>query len=328
MSTLDTNASASIPFWGTIYEIPTLKHSITALIVTYNRRDLLRKALAAHAAQTLQPTRLLIVDNASTDGTREMLAAEGWLDRSDIELLSLPKNIGGAGGFHAGMQAAIDRGVDWLWLMDDDGYPEQECLKKLHEFALAHNLDAISPIQVDIADNTLPAFPINSPSGEAILEIPFKPTDGNFFSEGEANLFNGVLISTASLKKTGLPRPELFIRGDEVEFTRRMRKQGLKFGTLLNSHFYHPSDRNERHKIFFGLVNARDAGNDFKNYYMFRNKGLAFRENGWLWMLPFDAARYAYYFLIHKRGDMHGLKLWARAMRDGLAGRLGRHPDF
>lgn len=305
-----------------------MNYSVTAVIVTYNRRDLLQKALETISEQTLKPNRLIIIDNASNDGTHEMLENYGWLNRSDIELLRLPINMGGAGGFHAGIQAAINYGTDWIWLMDDDGFPEHECLQKLLQFATENHLDAISPIQVDIHNPNLPAFPIKSPSKEEIREIPFKSKNGKFFTKGEANLFNGLLISTESLTKIGLPRPELFIRGDEVEFTRRMQKNDLKFGTLLNCHFFHPSDKNERHQIFFGLIKARDAHNDFKNYYMFRNKGLAFRENGWLWILPFDFMRYFYYFLIYKRGDLHGLNLWFRAMRDGLSKRLGRHPDY
>lgn len=305
-----------------------MANKITAIVVTYNRKLLLRNALAAIDAQTLRPSHLLIVDNASTDGTRKMLADEGWLDRLDVDLLTLQENIGGAGGFHAGMQWAVDRGARWLWLMDDDGFPEQKCLEVLHGFASSRGLDAISPIQVDIDNRSLPAFPIKAPAKKAVQRVPYVAADDNYFSEGEVNLFNGVLISTESVARVGLPRPELFIRGDEVEFARRMEHHGLSFGTLLNCHFYHPSDRAERHRIFFGLINARDASSDFKNYYMFRNKGLAFRENGWLWMLPFDAVRYSYYFLVHKRGDFHGMNLWARAMRDGLAGRLGRNPKF
>lgn len=301
---------------------------ITAVIVTYNRKELLLRCLKALDRQTRRPDGILLVDNASTDGTIERLQDTDWLSRPDVQLLRLWENEGGAGGFAAGWGKALADGAEWLWMMDDDGYPADDCLEKLLEEAAQRNIEAISPVQVDIDDATLPAFPTFDPQGKAIARLPFLPANGDFFIPRHANLFNGLLIHADTVKRIGLPRAELFIRGDEVEYTRRMAKQGVRFGTLAKASFFHPSDRNERHRFLFGLCFARDAHSDFKNYYMFRNKGLAFRENSWLWMLPFDAARYVYYFLIHKRGDVHGLRLWACAMYDGLMRRLGRHPDF
>lgn len=301
---------------------------VTIIIVTYNRKQLLLRCLQAVASQTRPPDVILLVDNASTDGTAALLEAEGWLSRPDVRLLRLDANLGGAGGFAAGWQQALAEGADWLWMMDDDGYPAPDCLEHLLGEAQRRDLDAISPVQADIENPSQPAFPTFDAHGRAVTQLPLVSANGDAFIPGHVNLFNGLLIRAETVRRIGLPRAELFIRGDEVEYTRRMGLQNVRFGTLASATFHHPSDRSERHHFLGGLGFARDAGNDFKNYYMFRNKGLAFHENGWLWMLPFDAARYAYYFLIHKRGDMHGLKLWARAMRDGLAGRLGRHPDF
>lgn len=301
---------------------------VTAIIVTYNRKQLLLRCLQAVAGQTRPPDTILLVDNASTDGTAALLEAEGWLARPDVRVLRLETNLGGAGGFAAGWQQALAQGADWLWMMDDDGYPAPDCLARLLDAANQREIEAISPVQADIGDATKPAFPTFDAQGRAVTHLPLVPADGDAFIPRHANLFNGLLIRAGTVQRIGLPRAELFIRGDEVEYTRRMALQGVRFGTLATATFHHPSDRAERHHFLWGQGFARDAGNDFKNYYMFRNKGLAFRENGWWWMLPFDAARYVYYFLIHKRGDVHGLKLWATAMRDGLARRLGRHPDF
>ena len=301
---------------------------ITAVIVTYNRKELLVNCLKAVWEQTVALEHILIVDNASTDGTVEYLDSEGWLSQSQISLLCLENNIGGAGGFANGMKHAMKQGAEWLWLMDDDGVPEKNCLEKLVKVSAEKKLGAISPLQVDINDHSRPAFPIFSPSRSFIEKLPYEHEMSIPFTPNEANLFNGILISSDSIEKVGLPRVELFIRGDEVDYTLRMKKANIKFGTLLDCYFYHPSDKGERQRVFFGLFNARDANNDFKNYYLFRNKALAFKESNKCWLIPFDAVRYVYYFIFFKKFDFHGLSVWLKATKDGFLGKLGRHPMY
>ncbi|NEA24671.1 glycosyltransferase, partial [Actinomadura bangladeshensis] len=80
--------------------------SVTAVVVTFDRRELLAEALAALAAQQRAPDRIIVVDNASGDGTAAMVR-----DRfPGVDLLELPRNIGGAGGFSAGTARALAGG--------------------------------------------------------------------------------------------------------------------------------------------------------------------------------------------------------------------------
>lgn len=301
---------------------------ITAIIVSFNRKQLLLRCLNAVCAQTRAPQHILIVDNASTDGTRVVLEEQGWLTRHDVEYLRLSTNVGGAGGFAVGMQHAAGEGARWLWTMDDDGLPEPDCLERLSDYALTHQLESLAPIHLDIAQPERLAFRTLDAHKREMDSPPALHGDQRDFVPNEVNLFNGWLVSATLLANLGLPRPELFIRGDEVEYAQRMRRAGARFGTLTSARFLHPSDRDERIRFLLGIGRVRDAGNAFKNYYMYRNKALAFRENRLWWLLPLDFSRYVYYFLIHKKGDGAGLRLWWRATRDGLAKRLGRHPDF
>jgi rhamnopyranosyl-N-acetylglucosaminyl-diphospho-decaprenol beta-1,3/1,4-galactofuranosyltransferase len=301
---------------------------IMAVVVTYNRKQLLLKCLQALRSQSRSPDRILIVDNASTDDTAGCLGSAGWLEDPCVELLVLKKNLGGAGGFAEGMLHALERGAEGLWLMDDDGHPASDNLEMLLETLENRQLDAVSPMQVDIDDHTLPAFPIDDYHGKRIERLPFAPENGDLFIPGTANLFNGLLILAVAIQKIGFPRAELFIRGDEVDYTYRMSRQGIKFGTLSSASFYHPSDRNERIRILFDLTQVRNAGNPFKNYYLFRNKALAYREKGMLWLVPLDFVRYVYYFLFVRKLDFPGLSLWIKATGDGLKKKLGRHPSY
>lgn len=102
--------------------------NVTAIVVTYNRLPLLKQCLAALRAQTVQGFTVLLVDNASTDGTADYiktLAMPGLVCRNPGE------NLGGAGGFAYGIRAAAELGCEAVWIMDDDTLPEPDALAAL-----------------------------------------------------------------------------------------------------------------------------------------------------------------------------------------------------
>jgi len=105
-----------------------LSQRVAAVVVTYNRLEKLKTVLAKLRAQTTPPEWIVLVDNASTDGTAEFLAGE---DDPALDITRLDTNTGGAGGFATGMKRAYDLGADLFWLMDDDCYPEPDALEKL-----------------------------------------------------------------------------------------------------------------------------------------------------------------------------------------------------
>ena len=100
---------------------------VAAVVVTYNRRDLLLESLAAVLAQTRAPDKVIVVDNASEDGT----AAAVRDQFPSVHLAELRRNSGGAGGFAGGMALALADGADLIWLMDDDTVPEPGALSAL-----------------------------------------------------------------------------------------------------------------------------------------------------------------------------------------------------
>ncbi len=97
---------------------------VVAVVVTFNRLPLLQR-LVARLREVPEVDEVLVVDNASADGTGEWLAAPGVTHRT------LAENRGGAGGFHDGLGWAMERGADLAWLMDDDGLPDPDCLATL-----------------------------------------------------------------------------------------------------------------------------------------------------------------------------------------------------
>ncbi len=105
--------------------------SVCALVVTFNRRALLAECLDALLAQTHPVARIVVVDNASTDGTPELLRKRGFLDRPEVELVRLPENLGSSGGFATGIERARAGDEDWVWVMDDDAEPRPDALATL-----------------------------------------------------------------------------------------------------------------------------------------------------------------------------------------------------
>ena len=98
---------------------------VTAVIVTYNRFELLKECIAAVKAQTYKPSFILVVNNSSTDGTTE------WLNQQhDLIVIQQPNN-GGAWGFYTGLKEGYRTNADWFWVMDDDTIPLPTALEKL-----------------------------------------------------------------------------------------------------------------------------------------------------------------------------------------------------
>ena len=103
--------------------------NVAAVIVTYNRADKLGKVIEQVLAQDRPADQVIIVDNASTDSTAEVLAT--YEGRPTVHVERLGTNSGGAGGFAHGMSVAYERGADSIWIMDDDCYADPDALRQL-----------------------------------------------------------------------------------------------------------------------------------------------------------------------------------------------------
>ncbi len=198
---------------------------VSAVIVTYNRLELLKRCVAAVQAQTYNINKLYVINNGSTDGT------ETWLNQRDKILAIHQENLGGAGGFHNGIKKASEDGADWIWCMDDDGYPEKDALEQLMK----------TPNWGPCIKNSL-VLDINNHNELAWELPPYSFSYSKIDQEYIINYihpFNGTLIAAEVVRQIGLPLKELFIWGDEVEYITRAFVQLIPLVTVVKSIFYH-----------------------------------------------------------------------------------------
>jgi rhamnopyranosyl-N-acetylglucosaminyl-diphospho-decaprenol beta-1,3/1,4-galactofuranosyltransferase len=294
---------------------------IVAVVVTFNRLALLQR-LVDRLRETPGLAEVIVVDNASTDGTG------GWLrdQPAPIRALTLPDNRGGAGGFHAGLAAAMERDADLVWLMDDDGLPDPDCLPLLLK---ADGYDFWGPAVLAEQDPTRLCFPIRLPGRSTVVhrmaEVEMAARDGAIADV--VIPFNGVLVTRDLVQLIGLPREEFFIWGDDVEYLWRARDAGARTGTVVDAHFLHPATDDLGAPMAFGRTTYNHSPSDLKHYCMARNNLVNLRDyRGWPAALAFVAK--TAWFYTFTRPDPGRLLLSARAMIAGLRGDFSGHRRY
>jgi rhamnopyranosyl-N-acetylglucosaminyl-diphospho-decaprenol beta-1,3/1,4-galactofuranosyltransferase len=303
--------------------MPSDDRRIAAVVVTYNRLDMVR-ALAEVLVEVPGLDEVLVVDNASTDGTGEWLAALG---EGPVHGRTLDHNSGGAGGFHDGLAWAVERGADLVWLMDDDGTPEPGCLETLLQHA--EGLDFWGPVVVDRADPERLVFPIRLPGGtrvvHAMSDVRRAAEDG--LIRGIVIPFNGVLVTRGLVERIGLPRAEFFIWGDDHEYRLRAERAGARIATVVDARVRHPSVGALGTPMAFGRTTYNDTPSDLKHYCMARNNLVNLREYaGTLHALAFVAK--TLWFYTFTRRDPGRIRLSIGAWRDALRGDFTGHERF
>lgn len=299
---------------------------VVAVVVTWNRADLLQRILRAVDGQTVRCDRVVVVDNASTDATPDLLRRLGDELVTPIDVVRLDRNTGGAGGFHAGVERAAGT-ARLLWLMDDDGTPPPDCLETL----LAHtdHLDFLGPAVVAEHDPTRLCFPIRLPGTARVvhrLDDVVAAAEGDVL-DGVVIPFNGVLVTRELVERIGSPREEFFIWGDDVEYLWRAKRAGARVGTVVSSRFAHPATDDLGTPMMAGRTTYNHSPSDLKHYCMARNNVVNLRDYvGWHGVGAFVVKTLWFYTLT--RPDAGRLRLSLRAMWAGVRNDFAGHRAF
>ena len=281
-----------------------------AVIVTHQRAELLRLSLDQVVNQTHPVDWVIVVDNGAEDAVRDSLEE---LAGERAVYVPSETNLGGAGGFALGFLTALSLGADAIWCADDDGRPaDHSVLETLYRVAEAHHLAEVSPAVCNIDDPQRLAFPLRQ---GLVWRRHLDELEGDFLP-GIASLFNGALISAKAMEVIGVPDYRLFIRGDEVEYHRRLVGSGLPFGTALNCAYLHPDGSDEFKPILGGRMHTQYPEGEFKRFFTYRNRGYLLWQRGMRKLLPQEFARFGWFFLIQRR-DPAGFIEWLKLHNRG-----------
>ncbi len=237
-------------------------NSVCAVVVTYKRLSLLKESIEALRSQDYACD-ILVIDNHSSDGT------DAYLDENRIDHVSLKDNIGGAGGFNVGIKRAVQKGYEYVWIMDDDCIPNPDALKKLIIIAekKVHQFGFLASKVIWTNGDLHHMNKINYKEDDRIEDGLYRIDQATFVS---------LLLDSDVIKKVGLPIMEFFIWGDDIEYTRRIAKRNkIPSYYVENSVVVHKTKTNVGSKI------AYDEFEKLKRYrYAYRNEFYLYRQEG------------------------------------------------
>jgi GT2 family glycosyltransferase len=268
-----------------------INQSVCAVVVTYNRKELLLECLDSLLKQSRPVQGIYIIDNFSTDGTPESLLDAGYIselppgnlnnpwekefvianltDRSHLKIhyVRMHENTGGAGGFYEGVKKGYERGYDWLWLMDDDVICHEDALLKLNDSLVVVGSAGFVCSKVINNDNEVMNVPVIDMSyGKTMY-----PNWPKYIEYGIIPLKNAtfvsILVNSRYIKNIGLPLKAMFIWGDDTEYTYRIssKYRGYMVGESIVIH---------KRKISKppSLLYEKDRKRIKNFFYMYRNQ--------------------------------------------------------
>ena len=295
---------------------------IGAVVVTYNRLEKLKKSLAAFADMTQLPKYVLVVDNASTDGTDEYL--ETWKEQdADFEkiVVHMEKNVGGSGGFHEGLRRSLALPADWIWVSDDDAYPAKDAFARTSQYLEACDAEDIAAVCAKVIKNG--QLDVNHSKGYVQNGIFIKETIADsrqYETEQAFELFSltyvGAVLNKSILQKAGLPNKQYFIYWDDLEHGLRMKKYG-KILCVPSITAYHE-------------VGKELDGINWRLYYSYRNMTDTYRKHFPGTCFAFYALKVKIKVLFNVLSGRHNLKIniLEAGFNDALHGKFGMHAVY
>ena len=299
--------------------------TVDVVIVTYNRLEKLKKTLHCYERQTRTFRNMIVVNNHSTDGTTEYLTE--WLKEDSPfakYVITTAENLGGSGGYFIGQKKAVELNPDWVFLADDDAYPELQMMEHFYSFASGRDIGRFSAV----------CTKVNYINGETnykhrsrvqIRRNRFIDRIDSTASEYCQEYFTidllsyvGAFINIAALRHVGIVNPKYFIYYDDSEHSLRLKKYGelICVPSILITHDEMPEIANKSSNLI-----------SWKDYYFYRNKTHMLIRH-----YPMVALHQLKIAVKHKLQHPQPLNddEWVQrvAIKDAWLNRLGKHKTY
>ncbi len=229
---------------------------IAVVVVTYNRKKMLLDTLNGVLSQTTTVDKIFLVNNASTDGTEQLLKEQGYLDNPNIEYVLLSKNTGGAGGFHEGIKKAHESGCDWVWVMDDDVEAKPEALEILLSYRAMSKCIQPSRETTDGREIMWEGY-IDAMTGLRINLDNLSFHNGKDYTYTNVACFEGMLLHRDIIDKVSYPDKRFFIVYDDTSY-------GLLISQYTNILFI-------KAPLLIKKIVKDNEYTQFGSYYLIRN---------------------------------------------------------
>ncbi|RHO30677.1 glycosyltransferase [Roseburia sp. AM16-25] len=298
------------------------------VIVTYNRVELLKECLACVCGQTIPFSRVIVVDNHSTDGTAEFLAA-----REDLDVIREPENLGGAGGFYDGLQRASQVEYDWVLIIDDDAMIAPDYMEKLLDYANAHTGiyglagKVVTEGHIDLSHRRRI---INR-----LLYVESNVASEEYQKESfscDAATFCGLLLQGQKMREIGLPQKGYFLWYDDIEYCLRLQECG-GVTVVPAAVLHHKTVLSKEGMVTKGVLHRIG----WRQYYGYRNRyDTAKRHLGslsaWVILWQYRVFWLLSFFMTWKKETREqgrsNQKILHDVIKDCKAGKLGKHPEY
>lgn len=273
--------------------------AVVAAVMTYNRKEMLRRCVQAIRAQTTPPSMILVLDNASTDGTARMLADEF----PEVTVLPMSENLGCAGAMRELLQYARTLPADYIWFFDDDVIPEPQALERLYdEMRLLERERRVGVLRPMVRD----------------------PHSGVV---GGGGISHASLLRQEMVRSVALPPAELFIELSDHSYNRLIRQAGFEILRLPIVLAQHPINRP---KALREIINRGYHVKPWRLYYAIRNRvyfSLYVERSGRRLARQLAVAAGSILLLTAFGRPRRGQTLVIRGVLDGMLARLGRRID-
>lgn len=296
--------------------------SIASVTVAYNGATVLQRHLDALKKQTRKINEIIVVNNASSDDTLDVLVTEF----PEVTVLNLSENSGVGGGLAAGLNYAVmTKKYDWIWLFDQDSLPSENGLERLlaslRNIAEAESTAIVAP--VNIHPETKMMCPGLSWRGGRLIPTP---EPNRHITLVDSVITSGSLVRREAIEAAGLPRADFFMDFVDHEHCLRLRRHGFKIAVVRDSILYHvhgdPSKLNILGRTKYWTDHA-----PWREYYMTRNEIFTIWRYYPEWKTKaftlYRLARHALDLILFGKRKLACLSMIYRGFRDGLAGRLG-----